>query len=115
MKICIDCGKENTDETGECSECGGASFKEGIETSEAFEFESLPTEEADMKWVTLVRARNLSEADSIASLLRAARIATFIPDEFSMQTLPINVNASGFVGVQVHPSQHQEARELLEG
>lgn len=115
MKVCTECGKESEDNAVECLECGGTAFKEGVEARYELEFEEIPADEADKKWVTLVRARNLSEADTIASRLRAAQIAAFIPDEFSMQTLPVNVNACGFVRVQVHPSRHQEARELLEG
>ena len=83
-------------------------------TMAMIEFEPLKPEEAGHTWVTLTRCRNLVEADLLAMRLRAAEIPVFVPDEFLMQSISWNVNTYGFVRLQVPPSHHQTARELLD-
>jgi hypothetical protein len=77
-------------------------------------FDPLKPEEAGHPWVTLTRCFNLVEADLLATRLRGAGISVFIPDEFLMQSISWAVNTYGFVRVQVPPSQHQAAREILD-
>jgi hypothetical protein len=43
-----------------------------------------------------------------------ANIPVFLPDEYAMQALSVNISAYGFVRVQVPPSEYQNAREILE-
>jgi hypothetical protein len=50
----------------------------------------------------------------VAMTLRAAGIPVFIPDEFTMQAFSgFYAIALGYVRVQVPPSRHEEAREIL--
>ena len=122
MKTCADCGHENKDDATACAECRGTTFKNGsvgpVQATDtdiaSFVFEPLDEANLDKDWVTLVRCENLPSADAVAMLLRAEKIPVFIPDEYTMQALSLNVNAYGFVRVQVPPSQYQNAREILE-
>jgi hypothetical protein len=121
VKICVDCGEANEDDATICRESQGKSFKSGpknpnvLENAVALEFEPLDPKNMDKKWVTLIRCQTLPAADAIAMELRAANIPVFLPDEYAMQALSININAYGWVRVQVPPSEYQNARELLEG
>jgi hypothetical protein len=127
VKICVDCGEANEDDATICRECHGNSFKSepkspgvlknlaAIEFQPlASEFEPLDPKNMDKMWVTLIRCQTLPAADAIAMELRAANIPVFLPDEYAMQALSININAYGWVRVQVPPSEYQNARELLE-
>ena len=111
----------NEEDAVACADCRGTSFKPGpadVESADPkrsqFVFEPLDEKNLDKDWVTLVRCENLPAADAVAMLLRAEKIPVFIPDEYTMQALSINVNAYGFVRVQVPPSEYQNAREILE-
>jgi ribosomal protein L40E len=121
VKTCVDCGEANEDDATMCRECQGTSFKteskesEEPENSVALEFEPLDPKNMDKMWVTLIRCQTLPAADAIAMELRAANIPVFLPDEYAMQALSININAYGWVRVQVPPSEYRNARELLEG
>lgn len=121
VKTCNDCGEANEDDATICRECQGTSFKSEpknsgvLENAVALEFEPLDPKNMDKTWVTLIRCQTLPAADAIAMELRAANIPVFLPDEYAMQALSINVNAYGWVRLQVPPSEYQNARELLEG
>jgi hypothetical protein len=64
-------------------------------------------------WVTLTTCRTLGEADVLVALLQSAQIPTLIPDESLMQNIGWNVNTYGYVRVQVHSEDYENARELL--
>lgn len=66
-----------------------------------------------MDLVTLVRCRTLAEADLVVSELSSAGIEAFIPDEFLSQAMAWNLNAFGYVRVQVSPKDYQAAKEFL--
>jgi hypothetical protein len=74
----------------------------------------LPAAQANLDFVLLMRCRTLFEADLITSRLDAAGFQPFIPDEFLMQVICWNLNAYGYVRVQVPPNNYTDARELLE-
>jgi len=120
VKTCSNCGEANEDDATLCRECHGVSFKSEAKnsaTSEGearLEFEPLDPKNLDKAWVTLIRCQTLPAADAIAMELRAANIPVFLPDEYAMQALSININAYGWVRVQVPPSEYQNAREILE-
>jgi hypothetical protein len=77
------------------------------------DFTPLNKDELDHTWVTLLRCHKLVEADLIATRLRAAEIAVFIPDEYLMQAISFNLNTYGFIRLQVSPSQYEAARAVL--
>jgi hypothetical protein len=129
VKTCSYCGRENQDDAVSCRECGGTSFRTAPEThldnddsesgsanaaGDKIDFEPFKPEDSDKAWVTLMRCPTLPEADAVAMRLRAENIPVFLPDEYMMQALSINVSAYGFVRVQVPPSEYQNAREILE-
>ena len=66
-----------------------------------------------MDLVTLVKCRTLPEADLVVSELSGAGIEAFIPDEFMSQAMAWNLNAFGYVRVQVSPKDYQAAKEIL--
>ncbi len=68
-----------------------------------------------MDLVTLVRCGSLISADLIASRLRAEGIETFIPDQSLVQTMGYNLNAVGYVRVQVSPTDYDRARDIISG
>ena len=63
--------------------------------------------------MTLVSCGTLMAADLVAMRLRAAGIETFLPDERLMQVIGWNLNAYGYVRVQVSPNDYAAARDLL--
>jgi hypothetical protein len=121
MKVCAYCGKENSDDAVACRECGTQEFKGSLaaETSPERTEASAPTPEEfptvkleftqptpkqmQMDLVTLLKCRTLVEADLIAAQLESAGIPAFIPDEFLMQN----------VRIQVAPKDFADAKELL--
>jgi hypothetical protein len=121
-KTCVYCGRDNTDDATHCQECGGVEFKEFTPSSaetvpRADEgsqlFVPIKPDEKDHTWVTLLRCRNLLEADLYKTRLEAADIPAFIPDEFLLQAIAWNVNTYGWVRLQVPPSRYEDAREIL--
>jgi len=55
----------------------------------------------------------LPEADLVASRLESAGIKTFIPDQHLMQSIGLDLNAFGYVRVQVRRKDFASAKELL--
>ena len=80
-----------------------------------FEIPPLTEEQMQMDLVTLVRCGTLMSADLIASRLRAAGIESFIPDQSLVQNMGFNLNAVGFVRLQVSPADYDRAREIISG
>jgi hypothetical protein len=119
MKTCAYCGRENDDAAAFCAECGTDEFKPlasartPTETSpHPFEFGSLSPADAQTDWITLLRCATLAEADMIASHLEGAGIRAFIPDQFLMQAVSLNLTY-GFVRVQVAPHDYERAKEVV--
>ena len=52
-------------------------------------------------------------ADLIVSRLQAAGIEAFIPDQSVVQAMGFNLNAVGYVRVQVTPADYDAAKALL--
>jgi hypothetical protein len=139
MKMCNYCGRQNEDEAVRCYECGTQEFKtpaaepgagtlpKMVEKSRSskeadapaknsttgWEFRELTPREMEMDLVTLIGCRTLTEADMIVSELRGAGISAFIPDEFLSQAVVWNLNAYGYVRVQVSPKDYESAKEFL--
>ena len=125
MKRCTYCGREENDDTTNCSQCGKAAFTSIASNAPTTESERVPkgkgklefvpllTEDAHNDLVTLLRCRTLLDADLIALRLKSAGIRAFIPDEFLMQSISWNVNTFGFVRVQVPPADYQAAKDFL--
>lgn len=63
--------------------------------------------------MTLVRCGNLPAADVIIGRLQTAGIKAFVPDESVMQVMGGDLNAFGYVRVQVAPKDYEAARDLL--
>lgn len=80
-----------------------------------FELASLTEAQKEQDLVTLVRCGTLVSADMIASRLRAAGIESFIPDESLVQSIGFNLNAIGFVRVQVSPDDYERAKAIITG
>jgi hypothetical protein len=78
-----------------------------------WEFGKLTPEEMKLDVVTLLTCRNIVEADVVVGRLDAVGIPAFIPDEFLMQAMAWNVNAFGYVRVQVSPSDYERAKTFL--
>ena len=122
MKKCSYCGRDNTDETEHCFECGTDFESVGEPPSEPPpreierpEYEVAPLSAADRQkdFVTLVTCRNMVTADIVASRLRAAGITAFFPDESLMQLVGWNFNTYGYVRVQISPKDYDAAKDLL--
>jgi Putative prokaryotic signal transducing protein/zinc-ribbon domain len=129
MKNCAYCGKENDDEAVYCRECGTEEFQkpaaaekpaepptpEPKPTSAKLEFMTPTPQEMEADLVNLIRCRTLGEADLLVAQLETAGIPAFIPDQFLMQNIAFNLNAYGYVRVQVSPKDYAAAKELLLG
>jgi hypothetical protein len=105
MKICAYCGRENRDDAANCSGCGEDTFQSDAPAQDQ------PTDDPD-NLVTLTKCAKLADADLIVSLLEAAGIQAFIPDEHLMQNIGFNLNTYGYVRVQVRPQDYAMAKEL---
>jgi hypothetical protein len=124
MKTCPYCGAQYPDDAKMCA-TDHTSFDppaklpapqpQEPQESQPTEYEFIPMSEAEEKMdlVSLMRCTTLVEADVAASRLRAAGIDAFIPDESLMQLTGWNLNAYGYVRVQVSPKDYNAAKELL--
>jgi hypothetical protein len=129
MKHCAYCGKENDDDATCCRECGTDAFKETAAADKPVESvtpqpDHVPTrlefmtptpQEMEMDVVNLIRCWTLGEADLLVAQLEAAGIPAFIPDQFLMQNIGFNLNAYGYVRIQVSPKDYEAAKEVLLG
>jgi hypothetical protein len=127
MMKCLYCGKENEDDAVHCWECGtelleepaGASERDELETPDPecapakLEFMTSTPQEMTMDLVNLIRCRTLGEADLLVARLETAGIPAFIPDQFLLQNIGFNLNAYGYVRIQVSPKDYEAAKELL--
>jgi ribosomal protein L40E len=124
-KICAYCGRENDRDAVRCWECGTGEFKypkveprENVSKQagpelQKCEFRELTPEEMKLDLVTLLTCRNVMEADMVVARLGGVGISAFIPDEFLMQAMSWNVNAFGYVRVQVSPNDYETAKTFL--
>lgn len=118
MKKCAYCGRDSADEAVNCHECG-TEFESPAEpprpepTRPEYEIASLSAADQQRDLVTLVTCGTLMAADLVVMRLRAAGIETFLPDERLMQVIGWNLNAYGYVRVQVSPKDYDDARVLL--
>jgi len=78
-----------------------------------FELAPLTEDQMQMDLVTLVRCGTLMSADLIVSRLNAAGIEAFIPDQSVVQAMGFNLNAVGYVRVQVSPADYETARAIV--
>jgi steroid delta-isomerase-like uncharacterized protein len=127
MKVCDYCGRESEDDALHCRECGTQSFvappksvpekpSEGpAPKPPRWEFGELTADEMKLDLVTLLTCRTVVEADMVVSRLAGVGIPAIIPDEFLMQAMSWNVNAFGYVRVQVSPHDYGRAKTFLLG
>jgi hypothetical protein len=127
MKTCPYCGAEYPDGTPCCTidetplspppAAPPRVAPPDLQPARRAEFEIPPLTEAQRRLdlVTLVRCGSLLSADLIASRLQAEGIETFIPDQSVVQTMGYNLNAVGYVRVQVSPADYDRAREIIAG
>jgi ribosomal protein L40E len=129
VAVCDYCGRENIAGAVHCRECGTVlkspkaktrKFKTSkiaptITAPEAprSKFRELTAEEMKLDLVTLLTCRTLVEADLVVGRLAGAGISAFIPDEFLAQAMSWNVNAFGYVRVQISPNDYERAKTLL--
>lgn len=107
MKKCNYCGRENEDSATHCSGC----FQDDqFESNAADTIEPLDAEE---ELVTVTTCAKLLDADLTASRLESAGIKTFIPDQHLLQAVGLDLNAFGYVRVQVCRKDFTAAKELL--
>lgn len=107
MKKCTYCGRENDNSATHCSGCFQDDRFEPAASDQA--------EEVDVQdeLVTLTACARLPDADLIASRLESAGIKAFIPDQHLMQSVGLDLNAFGYVRVQVARKDFASAKELL--
>lgn len=122
MNKCPYCGAEYSDDTVVCAcdrtplERPGQSLPPPPPPKRTeYQLGSLSEEARRKDLVTLVKCATLTEADMIATQLRAAGIEVFLPDEFLMQSVGWNFNTFGYVRVQISPRDYDAARNLLAG
>jgi hypothetical protein len=126
-KVCDYCGRENLSEAVYCRECGTAlkspvnkklkapEIPPRITASDPvrWKFKELTAAEKKLDLVTLLTCRTLVEADVIVGQLASGGVDAFIPDEFLAQAMSWNLNAFGYVRVQVSPGDYERAKTLL--
>ena len=71
-------------------------------------------EDAKLDLVTIVSCQTLFDADMVVSELDAAGISALIPDEFVAEAMAFNLNAVGYVRVQVSPQDYDAAKDVIE-
>jgi Putative prokaryotic signal transducing protein len=122
MKKCSYCGRENSDEASHCFECG-TEFdpiapppppRQPEPAGPRYRIRALSPEEAKLDLVTIVRCGTLIEADMIRSQLEVAGITAWIPDEFLAEAFAFDLNAVGYVRVQVSPKDYEAAKDVIE-
>ena len=122
MKKCAYCGRENEDDAVNCSECGTEfvqttppqSTPEPKPAHTKYQIRPLSPEEAKLDLVTIVSCQTLFDADMVVSELEAAGITALIPDEFVAEAMAFNLNAVGYVRVQVSPQDYNAAKDVIE-
>ena len=121
MKKCSYCGAEYPDDAVMCA-IDHTSFERPAEPPPPpppepktvdYHFRPLSAEDMQRDLVTLVSCATLPAADVIISRLQVAGIEAFIPDESLMQVMGGNLNAFGYVRVQIAPKDYEAARDLL--
>ena len=124
MKACPYCGAEYPDDTLACPIDQTPMSPEPAAPKPAsapvadlpraeFEFAALTEAQRQQDLVTLTRCGTLMAADLIVSRLQAAGIEAFIPDQSVVQAMGFNLNAVGYVRVQVTPADYDAAKALL--
>ena len=124
MKACPYCGAEYPDDTLACPIDQPPMSPEPAAPKPAsapvadwpraeFEFAALTEAQRQQDLVTLTRCGTLLSADLIVSRLQAAGIEAFIPDQSVVQAMGFNLNAVGYVRVQVTPATYDAAKALL--
>ena len=122
MKKCGYCGRENPDDAVYCCECATefvqpkppAPPPQPQPTRPRYEIRPLSPEEAKLDLVTIVSCQTLFDADVLVSELEAAGIEAIIPDEFLAEAWAFNLNALGYVRVQVAPNDYEAAKDVIE-
>ncbi len=120
MKTCSYCGAEYPDDATMCpvdhTSLNRPEPPQPVAPapeSPKYNFPELSALDRQKDFVTLVSCRTLPEADFIVSRLRAAGIDAFIPDESLMQVMGYDLNAFGYVRVQVAPKDYDAAKDLI--
>jgi hypothetical protein len=122
MKKCAYCGRENEDTSVHCSECGTEfvhpsppkPVPEPEPVRHRYQIHALSPAEAKLDLVTIVSCQTLFDADVVVSELEAAGIQAIIPDEFLAEAWAFNLNALGYVRVQVSPQDYEAAKDVIE-
>jgi|SRR6185437_6339976 len=123
-QVCEWCGLENVPGAVHCRECGTLLKSHNAEAPEMvppsadpgptrWNFRKLTSDEMKLDLVTLVSCRSIVEADLVVTQLGSAGIFAFIPDEFLAQAMAWNMNAFGYVRVQVSPKDYERAKTFL--
>jgi hypothetical protein len=120
---CEWCGRENSAEAVTCHECGTPIRSQKAEAKirptipkpqkARWAFRTLTPQEMKLDLVILLTCRSIVEADVIVGQLESIGISAFIPDEFLAQTMAWNLNAFGYVRVQVSPKDYEQAKDFL--
>jgi hypothetical protein len=118
MKKCSYCGAEHPDDAVMCAidhkpfESPAAPSPPEPKRRE-YHFPPLSSEDRQKDFVTLVTCATLPAADIIFGRLEVAGIEASIPDESLMQVMGGDLNAFGYVRVQVAPKDYDAAKELI--
>lgn len=123
-KVCEWCGLENVPSAVNCHKCGTplkshlAKAPESMPHSAGpgharWKFRTLSLDEMKLGLVTLVSCQSIVEADMVVGQLGSVGIDAFIPDEFLAQAMAWNMNAFGYVRVQVSPKDYERAKTFL--
>jgi hypothetical protein len=122
MKKCTYCGRENEDNAVHCSECATEFVQpspappppESPPSPRKYQILPLSPEDAKLDLATIVTCQTLFDADMVVSELEAAGISALIPDEFLAEAWAFNLNALGYVRVQVSPNDYEAAKDVIE-